>query len=430
MSTLWSKGASADQLVEKFTVGKDREYDLRLAKFDIQGSVAHIKMLESISLLSADEFQILEKELKEILREVESGNFMLENDVEDIHSQVELILTRRVGDIGKKIHSGRSRNDQVLTDVKLYLKWEIETLRDKVVTLFNTLQSLSEEHKHILMPGYTHGQIAMPSSFGLWFGAYAETLVDDVYQLAAAYKVADQNPLGSAAGYGSSFPLDREMTTSLMEFGTMSYNSIAAQLGRGKSEKVTANAMASIAGSLNKFAADCIMYMCGNYAFISFPDQLTTGSSIMPHKKNPDVWEIVRGRCNRIASIPNEITLMTTNLPHGYHRDFQLLKETLFPALDSLHEVLEMTIFMLGHIRVNSTILEDSRYEYLFTVEEVNRRVLAGTPFRDAYKEVGLEVNSGKFRAEKEIAHTHKGSIGNLSNFEIRSKMNAALELF
>jgi argininosuccinate lyase len=430
MSTLWSKGASADQLVEKFTVGKDREYDLRLAKFDIQGSVAHIKMLESISLLSADEFQILEKELKEILREVESGNFMLENDVEDIHSQVELILTRRVGDIGKKIHSGRSRNDQVLTDVKLYLKWEIETLRDKVVTLFNTLQSLSEEHKDILMPGYTHGQIAMPSSFGLWFGAYAETLVDDVYQLAAAYKVADQNPLGSAAGYGSSFPLDREMTTSLMEFGTMSYNSIAAQLGRGKSEKVTANAMASIAGSLNKFAADCIMYMCGNYAFISFPDQLTTGSSIMPHKKNPDVWEIVRGRCNRIASIPNEITLMTTNLPHGYHRDFQLLKETLFPALDSLHEVLEMTIFMLGHIRVNSTILEDSRYEYLFTVEEVNRRVLAGTPFRDAYKEVGLEVNSGKFRAEKEIAHTHKGSIGNLSNFEIRSKMNAALELF
>jgi argininosuccinate lyase len=299
-----------------------------------------------------------------------------------------------------------------------------------VVTLFNTLQSLSEEHKDILMPGYTHGQIAMPSSFGLWFGAYAETLVDDVYQLAAAYKVADQNPLGSAAGYGSSFPLDREMTTSLMEFGTMSYNSIAAQLGRGKSEKVTANAMASIAGSLNKFAADCIMYMCGNYAFISFPDQLTTGSSIMPHKKNPDVWEIVRGRCNRIASIPNEITLMTTNLPHGYHRDFQLLKETLFPALDSLHEVLEMTIFMLGHIRVNSTILEDSRYEYLFTVEEVNRRVLAGTPFRDAYKEVGLEVNSGKFRAEKEIAHTHKGSIGNLSNFEIRSKMNAALELF
>ena len=430
MSTLWSKGASADQLVEKFTVGKDREYDLRLAKFDIQGSVAHIKMLESISLLSADEFQILEKELKEILREVESGNFMLEKDVEDIHSQVELILTRRVGDIGKKIHSGRSRNDQVLTDVKLYLKWEIETLRDKVVTLFNTLQSLSEEHKDILMPGYTHGQIAMPSSFGLWFGAYAETLVDDVYQLAAAYKVADQNPLGSAAGYGSSFPLDREMTTSLMEFGTMSYNSIAAQLGRGKSEKVTANAMASIAGSLNKFAADCIMYMCGNYAFISFPDQLTTGSSIMPHKKNPDVWEIVRGRCNRIASIPNEITLMTTNLPHGYHRDFQLLKETLFPALDSLHEVLEMTIFMLGHIRVNSTILEDSRYEYLFTVEEVNRRVLAGTPFRDAYKEVGLEVNSGKFRAEKEIAHTHKGSIGNLSNFEIRSKMNAALELF
>lgn len=430
MSTLWSKGASADQLVEKFTVGKDREYDLRLAKFDIKGSMAHIKMLESISLISADEFQILEKELNKILMEVESGNFVLENDVEDIHSQVELILTRRVGDIGKKIHSGRSRNDQVLTDIKLYLKWEIETLRDKVVSLFDTLQSLSEEHKDILMPGYTHGQIAMPSSFGLWFGAYAETLVDDIYQLASAYKIADQNPLGSAAGYGSSFPLDREMTTSLMEFGTLSYNSIAAQLGRGKSEKATANAMASIAGTLNKFAADCIMYMCGNYGFISFPDELTTGSSIMPHKKNPDVWEIVRGRCNRIASIPNEITLITTNLPHGYHRDFQLLKETLFPALDSLNEVLEMTIFMLGHIRVNKTILDDSKYEYLFTVEEVNRKVLEGTPFRDAYKEVGLEVNSGQFRAKKEIAHTHKGSIGNLSNFEIRSKMNVALELF
>ena len=430
MSTLWSKGVSADQLVEKFTVGKDREYDLRLAKFDIKGSMAHIKMLESISLISTDEFKILEKELNIILLEVENGNFVLENDVEDIHSQVELILTRRVGDIGKKIHSGRSRNDQVLTDVKLYLKWEIETIKGKVVSLFDTFQALSEEHKDILIPGYTHGQIAMPSSFGLWFGAYAETLVDDIYQLSAAYKVADQNPLGSAAGYGSSFPLDRDMTTSLMEFGTMCYNSIAAQLGRGKSEKATAYAMASIAGTLNKFAADCIMYMCGNYGFISFPDELTTGSSIMPHKKNPDVWEIVRGRCNRIASIPNEITLLTSNLPHGYHRDFQLLKETLFPALDSLHEVLEMTIFMLEHIRVNKTILDDSKYEYLFTVEEVNRKVLEGTPFRDAYKEVGLEVNSGRFRAKKEIAHTHKGSIGNLSNFEIRSKMNAALELF
>ncbi len=430
MSTLWSKGASADQLVEKFTVGKDREFDLRLARFDVIGSLAHIKMLESISLITSDELRILEHELGKIAEEIEMGDFVLEDDVEDIHSQVELLLTRRIGDVGKKIHSGRSRNDQVLTDIKLYLKWEIVSIKDKIVHLFDKLQKLSDEHKDILMPGYTHGQIAMPSSFGLWFGAYAESLIDDIYQLAAAYKIADQNPLGSAAGYGSSFPLDREMTTSLMGFGSVSYNSVAAQMGRGKCEKATASAMASVASTINKLAADCIMYMCGNYGFISFPDELTTGSSIMPHKKNPDVWEIARGRCNRIESIPNEIALMTTNLPHGYHRDFQLLKETLFPAIDSLHEVLDMTVFMLGHIKINRSILEDSKYEYLFTVEEVNRRVLEGMPFRDAYKEVGNEVNKGNFVAKKEIAHTHKGSIGNLSNSEIRSKLNAALNLF
>lgn len=430
MSTLWSKGASADQLVEKFTVGKDREFDLRLARFDVIGSLAHIKMLESISLITSDELRILEHELGKIAEEIEMGDFVLEDDVEDIHSQVELLLTRRIGDVGKKIHSGRSRNDQVLTDIKLYLKWEIVSIKDKIVHLFDKLQKLSDEHKDILMPGYTHGQIAMPSSFGLWFGAYAESLIDDIYQLAAAYKIADQNPLGSAAGYGSSFPLDREMTTSLMGFGSVSYNSVAAQMGRGKCEKATASAMASVASTINKLAADCIMYMCVNYGFISFPDELTTGSSIMPHKKNPDVWEIARGRCNRIESIPNEIALMTTNLPHGYHRDFQLLKETLFPAIDSLHEVLDMTVFMLGHIKINRSILEDSKYEYLFTVEEVNRRVLEGMPFRDAYKEVGNEVNKGNFVAKKEIAHTHKGSIGNLSNSEIRSKLNAALNLF
>lgn len=430
MSTLWSKGASADQLVEKFTVGKDREFDLRLARFDVIGSLAHIKMLESISLITSDELRILEHELGKIAEEIEMGDFVLEDDVEDIHSQVELLLTRRIGDVGKKIHSGRSRNDQVLTDIKLYLKWEIVSIKDKIVHLFDKLQKLSDEHKDILMPGYTHGQIAMPSSFGLWFGAYAESLIDDIYQLAAAYKIADQNPLGSAAGYGSSFPLDREMTTSLMGFGSVSYNSVAAQMGRGKCEKATASAMASVASTINKLAADCIMYMCGNYGFISFPDELTTGSSIMPHKKNPDVWEIVRGRCNRIESIPNEIALMTTNLPHGYHRDFQLLKETLFPAIDSLHEVLDMTVFMLGHIKINRSILDDPKYEYLFTVEEVNRRVLEGMPFRDAYKEVGNEVNKGNFVAKKEIAHTHKGSIGNLSNSEIRSKLNAALKLF
>lgn len=430
MSTLWSKGKSADTLVEKFTVGNDREYDLRLARFDIIGSLAHIKMLESISLITPSEYRVLEQELNSLLKEAESGAFFLEDDVEDIHSQVELLLTRRVGDIGKKIHSGRSRNDQILTDLKLYLKWEIEAIRDKIISLFDLLQNLSDKYKDVLMPGYTHGQIAMPSSFGLWFGGYAESLIDDIYILAAAYRVVNQNPLGSAAGYGSSFPLDRELTTELMGFGTMSYNSIAAQMGRGKSEKATANALASIASTLNKFAADCIMYMCGNFAFISFPDELTTGSSIMPHKKNPDVWEIVRGRCNRIASIPNEITIMTANLPHGYHRDFQLLKETLFPAIDSIHDVLEMSVFMLENIRINKEILNDSKYDYLFTVEEVNRRVLEGMPFRDAYKEVGIEVNSGNFMAKKEIAHTHKGSIGNLSNSEIRSKLNAALNLF
>jgi argininosuccinate lyase len=430
MSTLWSKGKSADTLVEKFTVGNDREYDLRLARFDIIGSLAHIKMLESISLITPSEYRVLEQELNSLLKEAESGAFFLEDDVEDIHSQVELLLTRRVGDIGKKIHSGRSRNDQILTDLKLYLKWEIEAIRDKIISLFDLLQNLSDKYKDVLMPGYTHGQIAMPSSFGLWFGGYAESLIDDIYILAAAYRVVNQNPLGSAAGYGSSFPLDRELTTELMGFGTMSYNSIAAQMGRGKSEKATANALASLASTLNKFAADCIMYMCGNFAFISFPDELTTGSSIMPHKKNPDVWEIVRGRCNRIASIPNEITIMTANLPHGYHRDFQLLKETLFPAIDSIHDVLEMSVFMLENIRINKEILNDSKYDYLFTVEEVNRRVLEGMPFRDAYKEVGIEVNSGNFMAKKEIAHTHKGSIGNLSNSEIRSKLNAALNLF
>ncbi len=430
MSTLWSKGKSADTLVEKFTVGNDREYDLRLARFDIIGSLAHIKMLESISLITPSEYRVLEQELNSLLKDAESGAFFLEDDVEDIHSQVELLLTRRVGDIGKKIHSGRSRNDQILTDLKLYLKWEIEAIRDKIISLFDLLQNLSDKYTDVLMPGYTHGQIAMPSSFGLWFGGYAESLIDDIYILAAAYRVVNQNPLGSAAGYGSSFPLDRELTTELMGFGTMSYNSIAAQMGRGKSEKATANALASIASTLNKFAADCIMYMCGNFAFISFPDELTTGSSIMPHKKNPDVWEIVRGRCNRIASIPNEITIMTANLPHGYHRDFQLLKETLFPAIDSIHDVLEMSVFMLENIRINKEILNDSKYDYLFTVEEVNRRVLEGMPFRDAYKEVGIEVNSGNFMAKKEIAHTHKGSIGNLSNSEIRSKLNAALNLF
>lgn len=430
MSTLWNKGVSADSRVESFTVGSDARLDLRLAKFDILGSIAHIQMLNSISLISDTELKILTDELNKILTETEKDGFIIEDGVEDIHSQIELMLTRRVGDTGKKIHSGRSRNDQVLTDIKLYIKWEITTVKEEIKQLFQLLQALSEKYSHVLIPGYTHGQIAMPSSFGLWFGAYAEALIDDIYQLAAAYKIADQNPLGSAAGYGSSFPLDRDMTTELLGFSQLKYNSVAAQLSRGKCEKSAACALASIASTLNKLAADCIMYMCGNFGFISFPESLTTGSSIMPHKKNPDVWELIRARCNMIESIPNQISIMTTNLPHGYHRDFQLLKETLFPAFDTMHQLMDMTILMLENIKVNENILDDPKYDYLFTVEKVNNMVLDGIPFRDAYREVGEQVKSGEFVPQKEIAHTHKGSIGNLSNFDISEKLRAALDLF
>ena len=430
MSTLWNKGLPSDALVENFTVGMDRVLDMRLARFDIEGSIAHIEMLEKISLISAEELKILKKELYEILRDVETGDFTLEDDVEDIHSQIELLLIRRVGDVGKKIHSGRSRNDQVLVDIKLYLKWEMEQIKDDITGLFRKLQELSEREKDVLMPGYTHTQIAMPSSFGLWFGAYAESLIDDLYILASAWKIADQNPLGSAAGYGSSFPLEREMTTQLLKFETMNYNSIAAQMSRGRSEKALSFALAAVASTLNKLAVDCISFMNGNYGFISFPDNLTTGSSIMPHKKNPDVWEVIRAKCNRIESIPNEISLLTTNMLHGYHRDFQLLKDILFPALDTFHDVVKMTLLMLDNIIVNKKILDDSKYEYLFTVEEVNRRVLAGIPFRDAYKEVGIEVNEGRFNTEKQLSHIHKGSIGNLATKEISDKFEKALMLF
>lgn len=430
MSTLWSKGVSADKLVEDFTVGNDRIFDLRLAKFDITGSLAHIKMLESINLLTTQEEEILSEGLKQILKEVEEGTFTLDDDVEDIHSQVELLLTKRIGEIGKKIHSGRSRNDQVLVDVKLYLREEVVSIKNRVVDLFSLLQELSEKHKDLLLPGYTHGQIAMPSSFGMWFGAYAEALVDDIAMLYGAWLVVNQNPLGSAAGYGSSFPLDRDMTTKLLEFREMNYNSVAAQMSRGKSEKSVAFALSSIASTINKLSADCCMYMSGNYGFISFPDELTTGSSIMPHKKNPDVWELLRASANRIESVPNEISLLTTNLPHGYHRDFQLLKEILFPAIDKIHTMLDMTHFMLSNIKVNTNILANPLYDYLFTVEEVNRRVLSGVPFRDAYKQVGTEVNEGKFKADKNICHTHKGSIGNLANIEIKLKMDKILNKF
>lgn len=430
MSTLWSKGIKADQLVEDFTVGNDRIYDLRLAKYDILGSIAHIKMLESIDLLTSEEHNILSKELMNIYNEVELGTFNLDQDVEDIHSQIELILTKRVGEIGKKIHSGRSRNDQVLVDVKMYLREELELIKNEVFELFTLLQDLSEKHKEILLPGYTHGQIAMPSSFGLWFGAYAETLIDDVAVLYSAWLIVNQNPLGSAAGYGSSFPLDRDMTTNLLHFREMNYNSIAAQMSRGKSEKAVASSLASIASTINKLAADCCMYMAGNYGFISFPAELTTGSSIMPHKKNPDVWELLRASANRIESVPNEIALLTTNMPHGYHRDFQLLKEILFPAIDKIHTMINMSNFMLSNIRINTDILSNPLYDYLFTVEEVNRRVLMGMPFRDAYKQVGEEVNNGIFKANKNITHTHKGSIGNLATIEIKNKMLRVMDGF
>ncbi len=426
MGTLWSKGTSATQIVEDFTVGNDRVLDLRLAKHDVIGSKAHIRMLSSIGLLEKDEMETLTAGLDAILDEINEGKFVLGDDVEDIHSQVEFLLTQRFGEIGKKIHSGRSRNDQVLVDLKLFLKEELEIVRDEVIALFDTLQALSEKHKDVLMPGYTHAQIAMPSSFGLWFGAYAEALADDMYMLRGAYNVVNQNPLGSAAGYGSSFPLDRDMTTELLGFATLNYNVVAAQLSRGKSEKAVASALSQLALTLNKFAADCCMYMCPNFGFIKFPDEFTTGSSIMPHKKNPDVWEILRGLCNRVQSLPNEISLMTTNMAHGYHRDYQLLKDVLFPGLELMHKCLFMAKYMLENISVNENILDDPKYMYLFTVEEVNRRVLEGMPFRDAYKSVGIEVNEGKFSFSGELSHTHKGSIGNLCTAEIKDKMKKA----
>lgn len=432
--TLWNKGKEATNKVEDFTVGNDRILDMRLARYDVEGSLAHIKMLQSIGLLTDEELERLTAGLEEILGEIKDGKFRLEDTVEDIHSQVELLLTRRLGEIGKKIHSGRSRNDQVLVDVKLFLKDEVLKFREEVLVLFGRLQELSEKYKDVLLPGYTHGQVAMPSSFGMWFGAYAESLADDMYMLRGAYSVTDQNPLGSAAGYGSSFPLDREMTTRLLGFGSMEYNSVAAQLSRGKSERAVASAIGSIALTLNKFAADCCMYMCPNYGFISFPDELTTGSSIMPHKKNPDVWEIMRGNCNRIMAAESEITMLCSNMPHGYHRDFQLLKDILFPKLELMHSCLGMAVYMLENIRINDSILRNHIYDYLFTVEEVNRRVLEGTPFRDAYKAVGTEVNNGTFRygdgsapeRASELRHTHIGSIGNLATESIRKKMENA----
>ena len=427
---LWNKGFEPDKAIEDFTVGADRELDLRLARYDVQGSMAHIRMLESIGLLESSELPVLLEALERIAQSIERGEFVIEEGVEDVHSQVELMLTRELGDMGKKIHSGRSRNDQVLVDLKLFMRDEMKRVAQSVKQLFDRLQSLSTEHKQTLMPGYTHLQVAMPSSFGLWFGAYAESLVDDLEMVAAAYNIANQNPLGSAAGYGSSFPLNRTMTTQLLEFADLHYNVVAAQMSRGKTERAAAYAIASVASTLGKFAMDVCLFMCQNYGFISFPDNLTTGSSIMPHKKNPDVFEIMRGKCNRLQAVPNEISLLTTNLPLGYHRDLQLLKDIIFPATTTLCQCLEMCDFMLQNIIVKQNILDDERYNYLFTVEDVNRLTLSGVPFREAYREVGMAVQRGEYTPTRSVEHTHEGSIGNLCNDKIAEKMDKVLVKF
>ncbi len=425
---LWSKGFETDKMIEEFTVGNDRELDLKLARYDVMGSMAHIRMLESIGLLSGDELKSLLEALEDIAAIIERGEFTIEPGIEDVHSQVEFMLTQRLGDTGKKIHSGRSRNDQVLVDLKLFIRDELKTTSQSIKHLFDRLQLLSEKHKDALMPGYTHLQIAMPSSFGLWFGAYAEALVDDMQMIAAAYSIANQNPLGSAAGYGSSFPLNRTMTTELLGFETMHYNVVAAQMSRGKTERAAGMAIAAVASTLGRFAMDVCMWMCQNFAFISFPDELTTGSSIMPHKKNPDVFEIMRGKCNRLQSIPNEIALLTANLPLGYNRDLQLLKDIIFPAFSELRSCLDMCDFMLSHIKVKENILDDPKYDYLFTVEDVNRLALGGMPFREAYRTVGMQVQNGEYVPTRSVSHTHEGSIGNLCNAQIAAKMETVMD--
>lgn len=421
---LWQKeNNNTSNLIEKFTVGNDNVLDLALAEFDVIGSLAHTEMLESIGLLTKEELTAIHTELKNILTEIRDGKFVIEEGVEDIHSQIELMLTKRIGEAGKKIHSGRSRNDQVLVDIKLYVRYELKEIVKQVYKLFNQLIDLSETHKHKLLPGYTHLQIAMPSSFGLWFGAYAESLMDDMELMIAAYHVTNKNPLGSGAGYGSSFPLNREMTTKLLEFEAMNHNVVYAQMTRGKTEKVAAMAMASVAATLSKLAYDVCLYMNQNFSFITFPDNLTTGSSIMPHKKNPDVFELVRGKCNVLQALPNTITLLTNNLPSGYHREMQLTKECLFPAIGTLKDCLEITSYMLEHVQVKSDILKDKKYALLFSVEAVNEQVLKGVPFREAYKNVGNAIEKGNFEAPETISHTHEGSIGNLCNQHIKALM-------
>lgn len=428
---LWSKdNTDTSQLVEKFTVGKDKEFDLLLAPFDVQGSIAHAHMLGSVGLLTQEEATTIIAELKKIYKQIHQLQFSIADGMEDVHSQVELLLTQQLGDTGKKIHSARSRNDQVLVDVKLFLRSEIEALVKEVQPFFQLLQAQSEKYKDHLFPGYTHLQLAMPSSFGLWFGAYAESLVDDLITLQSAYQVVNKNPLGSAAGYGSSFPINRTLTTELLGFADLNYNVVYAQMGRGKAERITAMALANLADTLSRLSMDACLYLNQNFDFISFPASLTTGSSIMPHKKNPDVFELVRSYCNRLKALPNEILLMTSNLPSGYHRDLQLLKEHLFPAFQTLKDCLTMVSLMLANISVKENILADDKYKYVFSVEEVNKRVLQGVPFRDAYKEIGMAIEEGRFTYTTQVNHVHEGSIGNLCTEQVNVMMQKALSQF
>lgn len=428
---LWDKGKPVNEEIEAFTVGRDREMDLFLAQADVMGSMAHITMLESVGLLEKSELDILLKELREIYAIAERGEFVIEDGIEDVHSQVELMLTRKVGDAGKKIHSGRSRNDQVLVDLKLYTRTRIYELAQATEELFSVLISQSEKYKNVLLPGYTHLQVAMPSSFGLWFGAYAESLTDDMQMLLAAWRICNRNPLGSAAGYGSSFPLNRQMTTDLLGFDGMNHNVVYAQMGRGKMERSVAYALASIAGTISKLAFDACMYSSQNFGFVKLADEYTTGSSIMPHKKNPDVFELTRAKCNKIQALPNDILLITNNLPSGYFRDLQIIKEVFLPAFDDLLACLRMTSSMMQDIKINENILEDSRYDLMFSVEEVNRLVFEeGMPFRDAYKKVGIDIEEGRFSPNKAVNHSHEGTIGNLCTAQIEVLMQNAMAQF
>lgn len=427
---LWEKETKVSKIVERYTVGRDLEFDIQLAPFDVLGSLAHTEMLSTIGLLELEEKDSIHKELKAIYADIMSGDFSMREGVEDIHSQVEIMLTERLGDVGKKIHSGRSRNDQVLVDLKLFMRQEIKEIAEGTELLFNRLVNLSEEYKTVLMPGYTHMQVAMPSSFGLWFGAYAESLVDDLHMLQAAYKIVNKNPLGSGAGFGSSFPLNRKLTTELLGFQDLNYNVVYAMMGRGKAERSLAMGMAAIGASLGKFSMDICQYMGQDFGFISFPDELTTGSSIMPHKKNPDVFELMRGKANRIQALPNDIALMTANLPVGYHREMQLIKEVLFPAIRDLKDCLFMADFMLDKIKINDQLILKDKYKYLFSVEETNKLVLQGVPFRDAYKQIGMAIEKGDFDPERSVNHSHEGSIGQLNLEEIKAMMKKGLAAF